>query len=99
MISSAVFFFFYLFAVVENGFDDEDLYDELTSADADDCMLLSFDENFPLKKPILNEIKKYREIQRILRHIYEHNELPSLDPPVPKTKHSSKYSVCYSFFM
>lgn len=51
----------------ENGFDDEDLEEELEN-DPEDCMILEFDENFPLEKALYyeHELLTFGYIRRYL---------------------------------
>eukprot|EP01084_Bolivina_argentea_P264917 448913_1 len=58
----------------ENGFELEDIDDELTN-DAADCIYCDFDEDFPFDKTIkpTTEDEKLEEIFRIIKDCYEYN--------------------------
>eukprot|EP01084_Bolivina_argentea_P061418 112241_1 len=58
----------------DNGFEDNDVGEELRSGDADDCVLLDFDDHFPLPENITD---KNSAIYKILKHCLEYGVPPS----------------------
>ena len=62
--------------VEDNGYCDDDVIEEITNVDTDDCMMLNFDENFPFKYTLNNNIKKEKVIHQILKYILKYNQIP-----------------------
>eukprot|EP01084_Bolivina_argentea_P135574 238875_1 len=63
---------------VENGFEAEDIDDELAN-DAADCIYCDFDENFPIDSSvqILDEQQKLEEIFKVIKYCYEYGAHPT----------------------
>eukprot|EP01084_Bolivina_argentea_P030065 55750_1 len=55
----------------DNGFEDDDVKEELEAATGDDCTLTDFDDDFPSDKIFANNDDKCNEILKILKHIAE----------------------------
>eukprot|EP01084_Bolivina_argentea_P136261 239991_1 len=65
----------------ENGFEIEDINDELQlQSDAADCIYCGFDENFPffetIKQSNCNQDEKIAEIYRVIKYCYQYNIPP-----------------------
>ena len=55
------------------GFDDEDIIEELSDGTAKDCGFLDFDNNFPFNTTNINdEESKYLEIFTVLQNCYKY---------------------------
>eukprot|EP01083_Nonionella_stella_P140372 430334_1 len=59
---------------IDNGFEDPDIETELET-DPTDCLLVAFDEDFPLHGDIQGD-KRLQAIHNILKHIVQHGEAP-----------------------
>eukprot|EP01084_Bolivina_argentea_P235586 396395_1 len=60
----------------EEGFDDNGVQDDLNQTDPDECMVIDFDADFPLKTQINDENKRAQEILRILKYICVNGSYP-----------------------
>eukprot|EP01084_Bolivina_argentea_P162845 283353_1 len=58
---------------IDNGFNEEDINDELNVDDPADCMYIEFDDNFPLSQDINGEAEQQNEILKIIKNCYENN--------------------------
>eukprot|EP01084_Bolivina_argentea_P030064 55749_1 len=65
----------------DNGFEDDDVKEELEANTGDDCTLTDFDDDFPFDKTFAktfaNNDDKGNEILRILKHIAEYGSYSS----------------------
>eukprot|EP01084_Bolivina_argentea_P282797 484172_1 len=61
----------------DNGFEDDDVKEELQANNGDDCTLTDFDDNFPSNKTFANNDDKCNEILRILKQIAEYGSYSS----------------------
>eukprot|EP01083_Nonionella_stella_P102830 292926_1 len=74
----------------DNGFEDADIRVEL-EADPTDCLLVEFDQDFPLANDIEGD-DRLKAIQDILKYIAAHGEAPS-PSKVKKKKPASKLQI------
>eukprot|EP01084_Bolivina_argentea_P158839 276682_1 len=58
----------------DNGFEDKDILQELQQ-DPDDCVILEFDEEFPLDPPIDDENERNETIFKILTDIIKSKQI------------------------
>eukprot|EP01084_Bolivina_argentea_P117733 209027_1 len=63
----------------ENGFEEDDINTEMAMENAEDCVLVDFDEEFPLATPIKDDDAKIQKIFDILTHCYKKGEPPSTE--------------------
>eukprot|EP01084_Bolivina_argentea_P138535 243850_1 len=73
--------------IEDNGFDDGDVIKEMEEASAEECIMVDFDETFPLYPKIENDKKRGLEIYRIIKHCYDKGEPPPTMPmPLKRDK-------------
>eukprot|EP01084_Bolivina_argentea_P117734 209028_1 len=60
----------------ENGFEEDDINTEMAMENAEDCVLIDFDEEFPLDTPIDDDDAKNQKIFDILTHCYKTGKPP-----------------------
>eukprot|EP01084_Bolivina_argentea_P072964 132432_1 len=63
----------------ENGFEDDDVETELQAL-PDECMLVEFDDTFPLLRSIINPKEKISKIHEILNYCKQNGKPPSYAP-------------------
>eukprot|EP01084_Bolivina_argentea_P117732 209025_1 len=60
----------------ENGFEEDDINTEMAMENAEDCVLVDFDEEFPLDIAIDDDDVKNQKIFDILTHCYKKGRPP-----------------------
>ena len=60
---------------IDDGWNPDDIKEELLNTNVEDCGLLEFDDNFPISKKFDSNAKR-NEILRILRYCYKYNKPP-----------------------
>eukprot|EP01084_Bolivina_argentea_P060759 111007_1 len=60
----------------KNGFEDETVITEMEGGIPEESLLVDFDDDFPLGSSFIDKKKKEVEIFKVLKYIYENNEIP-----------------------
>eukprot|EP01084_Bolivina_argentea_P213358 362376_1 len=71
----------------ENGFEEDDINTEMAMENAEDCVLVDFDEEFPLDIPIDDDDLKNQKIFDILTHCYKKGKPPCNEESTQPNRH------------